>query len=783
MNAGTENPMLSACFVLDIPDDMYGIFTAVRDMVMVQKYGGGTGFDFSALRPSGDMVSGTGGVASGPISFLKAFDAATEAVKQGGKRRGACMGVLRVDHPDILQFIKAKEKDGEISNFNLSVGVTDSFMEAAIAGRNYDLINPRTGEKAGELNAREVLELIAYHAWLNGEPGILYLDTINRANPTPALGQIRATNPCLPYDTLVGTSDGFYQIGYVGDRIKEKGVWLDPRRRQESGIHEPFSQAKFFCTGTKEVYKLTTKNGMSIKATADHKFLTPDGWKELRELKPGDEVCVMAALDDAPFGDVGNEDLDRIASMAYSICATHNRAQVPRELLRYSREGQLAFIRACYASNGMVVEDDGKCGIVLKDLNRAFYRDLQVVLLNFGVLSYYPLDTFRHENVLVVPLKFMKRFLDAIGFILPHWEDKARELIKKYNIGDPQPEDYVVKVHSVKSVGRELVYDISEPLTHSFIANGFVVHNCGEVPLLPGESCNLGSINLENHQNNGDWDWDKLETTTKLAVRILDNIIDLNWYPLPFIAERSRITRKIGLGVMGFHAALIRMGIPYNSDRAVQEAKRVMNFIHAAAREASIALAKERGVFPAWPQSIWQPIPIRNAQLTVIAPTGSISRLAQTSSGMEPLFALSYTSKILGGTYKECLPVVRETLSPGDLEIALKTGRINNEVYKTAQEIPYQRHIEMQAAFQNNGVDGSVSKTINMPNSATREDVLNAIIQAYESGCKGLTIFRDGSRQEQVLSTHICPECGTPLINQDGCWHCPSCSYGRCSIA
>lgn len=492
-NAGTDFPMLSACFVLDVPDDMFGIFTAVRDAVMIQKLGGGVGFDFSKLRPEGDVVNGTGGVASGPLSFLKVFDAATEAVKQGGKRRGACMGILRCDHPDIFKFINAKLEEGVITNFNLSVGVTDVFMEAALNNKPYPLVNPRTGEVVKTVDALAVLHMIAKNAWRNGEPGVIFLDTINRANMVPHLGMITATNPCA------------------------------------------------------------------------------------------------------------------------------------------------------------------------------------------------------------------------------------------------------------------------------------------ERPLLPNESCNLGSVNLEAHVRGGDWDFARLAETVRLAVRILDNTIDLNRYPNRRIERATKKTRKIGLGVMGFHAALIRLDIPYDSDRAEREAARVMSYIYEVARSESEKLAIERGVFPAWEGSVWEKkgVKIRNAEITCIAPTGSISRLARTTSGIEPLFALEYVSNIMDGEYAERLPVVEQALKKG----------ASRELLKTAPEIPYQRHIGIQAAFQNNGVDAAVSKTINMSYNSTEGDVLNAIVMAWERGCKGITIYRDRSRQNQVLEAERCPECGTALISESGCYTCPACGWGKCSIA
>ncbi|MCS7158538.1 MAG: adenosylcobalamin-dependent ribonucleoside-diphosphate reductase [Blastocatellia bacterium] len=491
MNAGTPLGQLSACFVLPVGDTMEEIFEAVKQMALVQRTGGGTGFSFSRLRPKGDVVASTGGEASGPVSFMKIFDSATEHIKQGGKRRGANMGVLRVDHPDILEFITAKRDERALQNFNISVAVTDAFMEAARRGEEYELINPRTGRTVGRLNARRVFEEIVRAAWETGDPGLLFLDAINRANPTPQLGAIEATNPC------------------------------------------------------------------------------------------------------------------------------------------------------------------------------------------------------------------------------------------------------------------------------------------GEIPLLPYESCNLGSINLKHmlRQRDGrvEVDWEKLRETVRKAVRFLDDVIEVNRYPIPEIERMTRGNRKIGLGVMGFAEMLIRLGLSYDSDEAVELAERVMRVIAEEALATSAALAEERGVFPNWKGSVHEAHNrrLRNATLTAIAPTGTISIIADTSASIEPLFALAYRrTHVLGGqTLYEVNPLFLEYLdrhglkADDVLDAVLTRGRLRDvahvpeelkRLFVTALEIPPERHLQIQAAFQR-AVDNSVSKTINMPQEATVEDVARAYWRAWELGLKGITIYRYGSKSAQVL--------------------------------
>lgn len=858
MNAGTGNMLqYSACFVLPIEDSMEGIFDALKYQALIHKTGGGTGFSFSRLRPKGSVVKTSKGIASGPVSFMRIFDAATNEVKQGGKRRGANMGILRVDHPDIKEFIHCKE-DGGITNFNISVAITNKFMEAFEKGEDYDLIDPKSGEKVGKLNAREVFDEIANAAWRTGDPGLIFIDKINesKVNPVPPLGPIESTNPCVTGDTLVSTAAGLL-------RMDDLYKWqIAPLVLTDSRVGGGFlPTSKVFKTGKKEVYRLVTKEGYELRLTKNHKVMTPLGWKEAGDLKEGEKILIVnrkggfgrdgslelgqvlgwlvgdGTMKQAEavlsfFGKEKEELADKFASMVDTLVdgsqllrrsypvgvrwiekrdearvvsarlwrlaknygiTSENKIIVPEVIFSGSEETQKGFLQAVFSADGHVSGSSLKgLSVRLTSVSYKFLQDVQRLLLNFGIASKIYSNRRKSEmrllpdgkggkkkylcrpyHDLVVSKDNVLRFASEIGFLVEHKNLKLLDGISTYKEGSYK-EKFEATFKELVFDGIEYVYDLTEPLSHSFVANGFVVHNCGEQPLYPFDACNLGSIFLGYFVEDKKIDWDKLEEVVKMSVRFLDDVIEVNPYPLEQIRKMVFNIRRIGLGVGGWADMLIKLGIPYDSEEGVRLAREVMNFIETKAVEASLELASERGPFPLWPLSIYKDgKPRRNSTVTTIAPTGTISIIAGASSGIEPLFAIAYQhivkDKHLDRRLSFVNPFFEEMLKEKGIwsqelvDKVIEKGMIRDmeelpedirAVFGTAHEIDPKWHIRMQAAFQES-TESAVSKTINLRHDATVDDVKKAYLLAWESDCRGITVFRDGSKDAQVLNVGL----------------------------
>ena len=904
INSGRPLGMLSACFVVPIEDDMESIMKAAHDVAVIQKMGGGTGLNFSKLRPEGDMVGTTTGAASGPVSFMHLIDAVSDVIKQGGVRRGANMGILEVWHPDVEKFIHAKEKNigtNVLSNFNISVGLWEDYWEALKEGKRYPLVNPRTGEKVKEIDPKSLFEELAYMAWAKADPGVVFFDVINRRNVLePAKGEkIRATNPCVVGDTRILTPEGYLKAEELFNLAKERGkkeavavegiveggepyaysveVLLPGKEETKYetvhgktlAVADPVAvPAYVWKVGRKKVAMVRTKEGYEITATLDHRVITPEGWKEVGELKEGDKVLLPRFEVEDKFGSESiGEDLafvlgwfigdgylnvnDRRAWFYFNaekeeetawkireILAKHfgiraephrygnqiklgirgeayrwleslvksNEKRVPEIVYRLKPKEIAAFLRGLFSADGYV-DNDMAIRLTLKD--RKLLREVQDLLLLFGILSkiyerpyerefhYTTKDgeerTYRAEGYyeLVIANYSRKLFAERIGFEGYKMEKFS---LKKTKIDEP-----VVTVESVEVIGEELVYDFTVPEHHSYISNGFMSHNCGEEPLYDYESCNLASINLAKFVRYDDegkpyFDWDEYAYVIQKVAKYLDNAIDVNKFPLPEIDRNTKLTRRIGVGMMGLADALFKLGIPYNSEEGFAFMRKATEYLTFYAYRQSVETAKRRGSFPLYERTkypggdlpiegfyhreIWN-LPwdelvedirehgVRNAMVTTCPPTGSVSMISDTSSGIEPIFALVYKKSVTVGEFYYVDPIFEAELKKRGLysdellkKISDNYGSVQGleeipedmqRVFVTSLDIHWLDHILAQANIQLWLTD-SASKTINMPNDATVEDVKAAYILAYKLGCKGVTVYRDGSLSVQVYS-------------------------------
>ena len=858
MNAGARLQQLSACFVLPVEDSLSAIFQSVKETALIHQSGGGTGFSFARLRPNNDIVGSTGGVASGPVGFIRVFDTATDVVKQGGTRRGANMAVLRVDHPDILEFIHAKDSGDTLENFNISVAVTDTFMKAVIEDGSYDLINPRDQSVVGQYRALEIWRQIVDSAHLTGDPGLIFIDTINATNPNPHLGPIEAVNPCVTGDTIVYTASGLRPIEELLAESQFHDIATDGRF--QAG-HFNLSTA-VMQSGVKPIYRLTTQEGYQLRLTADHKVMTTRGWVPASDLHEGDLIHI--ANSGGGFGTQGDEetgtvlgwliadgtvhgsqepgacldfygekrqlvepftlmvndiihrpanarhihvgatavidrDLETVKSTRLAALASNhgltpgNKHHVPTSVLQGTQQMQAAFLRALFTADGTVLAntEKGAC-IRLSSSYEQLLHGVQNLLLNFGIAARLYMDRYpakmkampngkgghspyqtRANHELHIGRENAARFRDQVGFMLQSKQDKLENALNSYERG-PYKESFTARFKSLDYEGEEPVYDLTEPNSHSFIANGIVVSNCGEQPLLPNEACNLGSINLArmvSYPENGpqEINWDLLEKVCHTAVHMLDNVIDMNRFPTEPVRKVTQSTRRIGVGVMGTADMLVQLGLPYDSEEARELAGQLMKFINDKVHDASRKLASSRGAYPEQrvPDTSDHNHAIRNTAPTTIAPTGTISIIANASSGIEPLFALAYTRNVMDQTklaevnpYFLAAAKAHGFYSEEVMEHVARTGSIQDtnlpqwakDVFKTAQDISPQDHVLMQAAFQEH-VENGVSKTINFPNHATKADIQDAYLLAYNTKCKGITVYRDGSKAGQVLST------------------------------
>lgn len=752
-------------------------------------------------------VSAAGQVLTLDLSVENRHAYTANGVVSHNTRRGANMGILRVDHPDVLAFVDCKQDLSELTNFNISVAVTDAFMKALDNGSNYDLVDPSTGQTCGSLSAKMVWDKICANAWKTGEPGLFFIDTANKFNPTPSRGAYEATNPCTRGSSLVLTRRGLIPIRDLAG--KEEEIWNGER----------WARATFWSTGMKPVYRLSLRNGFRYEGTLDHRLAETSGGEVSLEKSPVKTF--------APFlgnGDwIGSRDLSEEEATAFgillargtrtaegirlscpkrdsSILATveefaakadlESRAKgsttlifdkkleeklesfgvslsplpvrsFPKKLLTQDPVIVEKFFNGLFSANGVVLRSTKGIRLVFKTASHDLAVGVQQALAALGLAS--SISVKRSGDFVVLSGSALDVFFKRIGFIQSYKNESLKEILdNNLHAGEKSPES---KVASLEFLGEEEVFDFNEPDTHWGWISGFKSHNCGEQVLGPYESCTLGSINLERHVADGKIDWDSLAETTRLATVFLDDVVNVNKFPLEKLAEQNAGTRRIGLGVMGFARMLMKLGIPYDSEAGLATAETVMDEIRKEAMATSIDRGTRYGIFPFYegvgPKR-------RNSHILSIAPTGTISMIADTSSGCEPEFALVWYKNVMDGTH---LPYALQLFE----DVAKKEGFWSEDlpqkivenhgscrglsqvpekwqkVFATAHDIAPEWHVRMQAAFQEY-VDTAVSKTINLPATATVEDVDKAYRLAYTLGCKGITVYRDGSRQNQVLN-------------------------------
>ncbi|SMO58130.1 LAGLIDADG family homing endonuclease [Halorubrum cibi] len=992
MNAGDELQQLSACFVDSPGDDITDIHQTAKEAAEVFQSGGGMGYAFWKLRPYGDAVGSTGGIASGPITFMRTFDQMCETIAQGGARRGAQMGVMRVSHPDVIQFIHSKNKDvslahslrlndpddfthnsfadaleeareliddegrvpehlrnaveGHLSNFNISVGVTDDFMEALYNDEEFTFTNPRTEEPhvatpetkeiyemfgLGEhVEVGEVLSIPAQELWddmiegahENGEPGVIYLERVNKEhsfdveeNPDH---RILATNPCVTGDTLISTENGLVEAEELYEQGIARDVVVDGRLSEET-LKEASSVYK---TGEKDVYKLTTEEGYELRLTADHRVMTDDGWAEAGDLGAGDTVHIQnrkgsfgqhgtaaegrvlgwmvgdghlkndeeravlnfydedtevsgsfaADVNEVVREPVGNADYEvgvsdisrgddyrgpqaveqrirsaRLYEYAEKAGLVDEKHQVPEAVMRGSEEMARGYLRALFSADGGVQGNVEKgVSVRLTSTSTDLLKQVQRLLLNFGIFS--KIYEERHEagiqempdgkggtaeydrqadHDLVVSKDNLVRFTEEIGFLLDSKQDALDERLANYDRG-PYSEGFEATVSAVERDGNEAVYDLTEPETSSFIANGLVVHNCGEQPLEEYEACNLGHINLSTLAAEGapDWrvwseehadeydtheaavdaflaeaiDFEEFDDRIEYGTRFLENVVTMSDFPVEKIEQKVRDMRKIGLGIMGLAQLYIQLGVTYGSEEGNEVARQLMTHINHESKATSHELAEQRGVFNDWADSKyanptehrewfehhtgldadeWEDgFPIRNHNTTTIAPTGTTSMIGNTTGGCEPIYNVAFYKNVSDDVQGDEMLVEFDdyflrTLEANDIDVdAVKLEAQEQmaenefdgveglstvpdaigELFVVTGSLSGIQHAAVQCACQQ-GVDSAISKTCNFPNDATAADMEEVYRYIYDHGGKGVTVYRDGTRSKQVLTT------------------------------
>jgi ribonucleoside-diphosphate reductase alpha chain len=866
--AGTDQQLTYFnCYVIPSPQDSRrGIVDTLSQMMEIMSRGGGVGINLSSLRPQHAYVKGVNGRSSGAVSWGGLYSFVTGLIEQGGSRRGALMLILNVWHPDVLSFINAKREMGKITNANISVGLTDAFMEAVQADADWDLVFPdpqapgyneewdgdiEKWRAAGKpvnvyktIKARELWNNIIESAWASAEPGLWFMDRANKMSNSWYFSPLICTNPCITGDTLIYTAQGLVRAQELFDSGQNLDAVVDGRFGH---AQTTATASHVFRTGTKPVYRLQTREGYYLRATANHRIMTSRGWVELQNLQPGDKVHILNRK--GGFGTEGSLELgrtlgwligdgtikqdravlsffgakkqelapifaghvntlvapmttrtrtyevgvvaiqgrdearvqsERLLTLATKYGLVETKHRVPEGVFKGTEEMQRGFLQALFTADGCFQDGGEKGGSIRLAANSMeLLEGVQQLLLNFGIASriYGNRRGADHRNLpdgngglqsywcgaqheLAISKQNMTLFADEIGFLMNYKQVGLQHYVTRGKRG-PYAEHFTATVDSITADGVEDVYDLTEPLTHSFIGNGLVVHNCGEQPLPAWGICNLGALNLSRFAHDGEVLWDDLRQAVRYAVRFLDNVIDATPYFFEENKEQQQKERRVGLGIMGLADMLIRLGIRYGSDECIKFLDQLGEVIASEAYLASADNAEEKGSFSqfdaekllqsGYMQGMPEPVReavrskgLRNITLLTVAPTGTTGTMVATSTGVEPYFSWSYFRKSRLGIHEERVAIVEEWERE-------HPGEPLPDYFVNAMQLTPVEHVNVQAAIQR-WIDSAISKTCNVPNEYTVEQTRELYEYMYRLGCKGGTIYRDGSRDEQVLN-------------------------------
>jgi len=838
-----NNGQLSSCFIISLRDNIESIYQAKSECAKIFQKNGGVGFNISVLRPQNTVVETSKGYSCGTIGFMEEFNLTADVVTRNNIRKGAIKIDLNDWHPDILEFIHCKKDKSKYTHMNISVSLSDKFMNAVINDKEWDLVFPdytRDKEKYNRewdgnldkwiknkypikvyqtLKAKELYTKIMENAWETGEPGVSFRDAMDMFNPNPHLGTIDSTNPCLHKDTLMVTENGLERI----NKLKSK-IWNG----------KEFTETKTWKTGIKKVNKIMTNSGFEYITTPDHKFLLDDGtWCESQnligknikfEIKEKEWIGINPYISanyevlGFEFGDgtyhkasnrmkyiYGNPEKDKEAIQliesvlhesfepkdtkkpdidhvikiprgtiyANAFYDKIENRMIPDWIMKLPKNEMKSFLKGLFSANGTNLKEHHR--IQLVSINAEMLKQVQQMLLMFGIkgkLWYHNKEkniefsngeyTCKQSAHIVLSKDSYKKYLDDIGFI-QEYKNGYKEYKNKY-------EDEYETVILISELDEEEVWDFTESKLHMGITNGAYVHNCAEFCSIPYNSCNLGSINLTTCVEDGVFNFNKFEILIQNSIRFLDDMITVNKLPFDKISEVTKSVRSVGLGIMGLADCLYMLKIPYNNQKGYEFTDDLFKLMRETSENTSIELAKEKGVYPEWKGSIWEQngIEIRNSNFLSIAPTGSISFIANTSGGLEPNFALAYSRRTNeGDIYYLANSIFEKELKDKGLyskELLQKIADNNGScvgikeipkeiqrVFVIASDILPKQHVDIVGIIQKH-VDLSTSKTVNLPKLATIKDIEDIYMYAWELGCKGVTVYRDGCRDDQVLS-------------------------------